>query len=172
MDVKDLVKEFQKNNLTNFQEFYKLTERQVFFTAYAILRDQALAEDIMQDTYLTFLKYVNNLDSKQNILAYLSTIARNLSLNEYKKRKREVVDSEHFANLEGENKDFYSDSKVTAILSLLDNDEEREIVVFHVLLDYKFKDIAKIMEKPLGTILWQYNKAIKKLKERVKVDEF
>jgi RNA polymerase sigma-70 factor (ECF subfamily) len=28
----------------------------------------------------------------------------------------------------------------------------------------KFKDIAATLEKPLGTVLWIYNKAIKKLK--------
>ncbi|HBY65483.1 MAG TPA: RNA polymerase subunit sigma-24, partial [Acholeplasmataceae bacterium] len=33
--------------------------------------------------------------------------------------------------------------------------------------DLKFKDIVPIVDKPLGTVLWIYNKAIKKLKEKV-----
>ena len=33
--------------------------------------------------------------------------------------------------------------------------------------DLKHKEIAKIMKKPLGTITWLYNKAVKKMKEKV-----
>jgi RNA polymerase sigma-70 factor (ECF subfamily) len=34
----------------------------------------------------------------------------------------------------------------------------------------KFKDIAKIVDRPLGTVLWLYNKAIKTLQEYLKVE--
>ena len=61
----------------------------------------------------------------------------------------------------------FGDAKVKAILDLLEDELMREIIVYHVLLDYKFKDIAKIIAKPLGTTLWLYNKGIKLLKERV-----
>ena len=61
----------------------------------------------------------------------------------------------------------YIGSNVITILELLDSQEEREIVTYHVILDYKFADVAKIMSKPLGTVLWIYNRAIKKLKERM-----
>ena len=37
----------------------------------------------------------------------------------------------------------------------------------HAINDLKFKEIASITKKPLGTVLWIYNKAIKKLKEKV-----
>jgi len=30
----------------------------------------------------------------------------------------------------------------------------------------KFREIVPIVDKPLGTVLWIYNKAIKKLKEK------
>ena len=37
----------------------------------------------------------------------------------------------------------------------------------HVINDLKFREIAEIIHKPIGTVLWVYNKAIKKLKEKV-----
>ena len=43
----------------------------------------------------------------------------------------------------------------------------KEVVTLHVINDLKFKEIAKIMKKPLGTVLWIYNKAIKKLRDKV-----
>jgi RNA polymerase sigma-70 factor (ECF subfamily) len=34
----------------------------------------------------------------------------------------------------------------------------------------KFKDIARVVDKPLGTVLWIYNKAIKSLKDYLEVE--
>ena len=44
---------------------------------------------------------------------------------------------------------------------------EREIVTYHVILEYKFAEISQITKKPIGTVLWIYNKAMKVLKSRI-----
>ena len=44
---------------------------------------------------------------------------------------------------------------------------ELEVFILHVIDDLKHREIAKIMKKPLGTITWIYNKALKKMKEKV-----
>ena len=43
-------------------------------------------------------------------------------------------------------------------------EEERSIVLLHVFWGYKHKEIAQQLNLPLGTVLWRYNVAIKKLK--------
>ncbi len=50
------------------------------------------------------------------------------------------------------------------------DDTAKEIVVQHVINELKFKEIAKIVNKPLGTVLWIYNKAMKDLKRKVESD--
>ena len=52
---------------------------------------------------------------------------------------------------------------INDLLKSLD-DTSKEIVILHVINELKFKEIAKIVNKPLGTVLWIYNKAIKTLK--------
>lgn len=47
------------------------------------------------------------------------------------------------------------------------SDDERQIVVLHAVSGYKHKDIADFMEMPLPTVLSKYNRALKKLKERI-----
>jgi RNA polymerase sigma-70 factor (ECF subfamily) len=96
----------------------------------------------------------------------LTIIARNKALNLYKENKRMVYDEDILRNVTYQT-DYHQYSDVDQILSYLDSQEDREIITYHVLLDYKFKDIAKILKKPLGTVLWKYNKAIKYLKERL-----
>lgn len=57
---------------------------------------------------------------------------------------------------------------ILKILNYL-NPDQREVVVLHVINNFKFREVADIMDKPLGTILWIYSKAIKILKEKVGV---
>ncbi|MBE6143192.1 MAG: RNA polymerase sigma factor [Erysipelotrichaceae bacterium] len=164
--MKDFILKFKVNDYSMFNEFYKMTSKQVYFTALGVLKDHSLAEDILQDTYVTFLNNIDNVKENQNIYAYLTMIARNKSLNLLKENKRLVFDEDIMRNITYQtDKNQYSD--VDQILSYLDSQEDREIIIYHVLLDYKFKDIAKIIKKPLGTVLWKYNKAMKYLKERI-----
>ena len=78
--------------------------------------------------------------------------------------KRQVYDEEYIYSVKEE-----SPTDVPDLFYLLDylNEKEREIVILHMIDNLKFKEIAKMKDKPLGTILWLYNKAIKKLKRKV-----
>lgn len=168
MDIKEIILELKRHDDRHFKEFYDLTKKQVYFSAISIVNSSYVADDIVQDTYVNFLKHIDSFDEKRNVFAYLSTIARNLSINYYNKNKREIIDDEYISTTKDEEKDLYAEQRVKDILALLDNETEREVVTYHVILEYKFKDIAQIIDKPLGTVLWIYNKAIKKLQERMK----
>ena len=137
----------------------------IYFTALAILKEHSLAEDILQDTYLSFFANINDVKLTNNIYAYLSTIARNLSINLINKQKSVLSNDEILVSTPDNEKKI--DRDIDNILNLLDSQEEREIITLHVILDYKFIEISRIVDKPLGTVLWIYNKAIKKLKERI-----
>lgn len=165
MDVNVIIKEFKNNNLSNFNTFYNLTHRQVFFSAYSILKDHGLAEDVMQETFINFLNNIHDFKIGHNVYSYLSIIARNLAINIYNKQKHVAINDIYFVNEKTDEK--VIDKDVDKILSLLDDDKEKEVVTYHVILEYKFIEISKIINKPLGTVLWIYNKAMKKLKERV-----
>ena len=165
MDINEIVKELKCHDYSHFNEFYDLTNKAIYFTSFAILKDQGLAEDILQDTYITFFSNIDDVKFGNNIYAYLSTIARNLSINLYNKQKNILSHDEIVSNIPDIEKKI--DRDVDNILNLLDTQEEREIITYHVILEYKFVEICKIVDKPLGTVLWLYNKAINKLKERI-----
>ena len=50
------------------------------------------------------------------------------------------------------------------------NEEEREVISLHVVTGLKHREIAKLLNKPLSTILSKYNRAIKKLQEIARED--
>ena len=41
---------------------------------------------------------------------------------------------------------------------------ERQLVALHLSAGLTFREVASIVERPLGTVLWQYRKAIEKLR--------
>jgi RNA polymerase sigma-70 factor (ECF subfamily) len=45
--------------------------------------------------------------------------------------------------------------------------EELEVFLLHIIDELKHREIAQIMNKPLGTITWIYNNAVKKMKRKV-----
>lgn len=166
MNADSYVKEFRVNNYSRFNEFYNLTYKNVYFTALAVLNDRSLAEDITQDTFVAFLETIDSYRLGANVLSYLSVIARNKSINLYLKDKKTVYDETALTDIKFE-VDYTADTGAEEILNLLSDNEEREIVTYHVILGYKFIEIAGILKKPLGTVLWRYNKALKTLREKV-----
>lgn len=165
MDIDQMIEEFRKQDYTHFDDFYQLTSKQIYFSAITIVKDHALAEDILQETYLSFLNHLSQYKKGANIYAYLSIIARNKSINLYKQQKRTIQNDEML--VQTSDQDPYGNSRIQTILHLLDSQIEQEIVTYHAIFEYKFHEISKIVQKPLGTVLWIYNKAIKKLKERI-----
>lgn len=119
----------------------------------------------MQDTYLKFLNNIHKYKDKTNVIAFIVTIARNLAINEYNKNKKEV----HY-DLSLYEEEIVSKTEETPLLDLVYetlSGIELEVFILHVIDDLKHREIAKIMKKPLGTITWIYNKALKKMKEKV-----
>lgn len=167
-EINLLIKEFKNKNHSNFEKFYNLTSKQVYFTSLNILKNHALAEEITQDVYVKFLSEISSFKEYYNVFSYLTTISRNLSINVYNKNKK-IINDEEIINFAKYDDSIIDDLNAQEILSLIEETSSREIVVYHVIFEYTFLQISKIMKVPLGTILWKYNKTMKYLKERIKL---
>ncbi|RJX23722.1 MAG: RNA polymerase sigma factor [Acholeplasma sp.] len=164
--VKDIIRELRVRNYNHFDTFYSLTKQQVFFAIYAIVKDQSVAEDLLQDTYMRFLEKIDHFKDGYNPVSYMTSIGRNLAFNYYNEKKKEIVSDDYMDMIPAPEEETEDDPDILALLDLLTQDE-REIVVMHVINDLKFREIAEVTQKPLGTVLWIYNKAMKYLKEKV-----
>ena len=161
------VTQFQKEDYKLFDRFYEETSQQVFFTIKKYIKDGMTIEDIMQDVYVKFLKKIQKIDIHQNIKSYLTTMARNASIDYLRKQHPVEYDDQHVYEV-------YDDQMMSEdYLWLLDTlpPNEKDIVYLHVIEEQKFKDIAIIIDEPLGTVLWRYKKAMTTLKEELKKHE-
>ena len=167
MNIDDIINELRVANYAHFDEFYNSTKKNVFFSIAAIVKDNSTIDDLMQDTYIKFLENISKYQSKTSINAYLSTIAHNIAINYYNREKRLVHDEEviDYISDDTKKKNNYEEIEALELLKSLDP-TSKEIVVLHIINDLKFKEIANIVNKPLGTVLWIYNKALKELKKK------
>ena len=171
MSLDEIIEELRVCNYSHFDQFYNETKKTVFFSIASIVKDDSIIDDLMQDTYVKFLENISKYQNKTNIKAFISTIAHNIAINHYNREKKLVHDEELFNYIPDEKKEAksYGEIRVMELLNDLD-DVTKEIVVLHVINELKFKEIAKIVDKPLGTVLWIYNKAMKDLKRKVEDD--
>lgn len=167
-----LAEEISRGNQNAFDELYALTHKAVFLTAYGVLKDRMLAEDVMQDTYLAAFRGMERLREGSNVTGWLTTIARRLAINEYHRRKR--VDSTDFSRESGlEARLTYTDKRESLIAEAAEvlDEESYEIVVLAVVAGYKRREIAKMKGLPISTVSWKYKKGLETLKAYLEKEE-
>lgn len=166
-DIKELVKQLQNGDISVFDDIYYSTKDSVYYTILSIVKDRSLSEDIMQETYLKALEKIHSYKSRSSFNSWIVTIARNLAINEYNRRKRELkVDPNDNELLFGTVESLSEKELLVKEMLEFLSEEEREILVMHVIGDMKHREIAEVLGKPIGTITWKYKEAIHKLKNK------
>jgi RNA polymerase sigma-70 factor (ECF subfamily) len=153
----------QKDEQT-FEFIYHETKATVYAIIVAIVKDKDASNDLMQDTYISMLEKINQYQLGRNFLSWLATIARNKAIDYYRHHKHEVlVDiSETEALFPSVSPRGERNSMVAEMLALL-TETERSIFLLHIMENLPHREISKVMNMPIGTTLWHYNKAIKKI---------
>ena len=166
MDVNTkVIENLKKRNERAFNIVYKKYYRLVYYVAFDILHDASAAEEVMQETFIKLMSNIESYQDNGQFKKYITTIAKNLALNEYKKRKR-------YETVPLEDSFFKSEdySTIDVILTLENTltNEEAKIVSLKVLFDYNFQEIADEIGLTLGATQARYYKAIEKLRKYFK----
>ena len=163
-----LLIQLKNGDLNALDEIYELTSGAVFSIALSVVHNTEEAKDLMMSTYLRIREKINNFSEETNNgYAWILTMAKNLSINENKKLSRstptDFQENEFIATSESVD----CDIPVFKIAKRVLNTEELTIVLLYSVNGYKHREIAKILNKPLGTVLWSYNNSLKKIKKAI-----
>ena len=157
-----------------FEELYNQTRKGLYNFILSICGDHHMAEDIMQSTYIRIRLSAKMYKAGSNTLAWIYTIAKNMTYNELNKRKREI--SLDFDERGGNIGGHYTidDSMSSPLLNIIKtelNQVETQIITLHLISGFKHREIAEMLEKPLGSVLWTYKNALNKIKSRYKEED-
>lgn len=148
-----------------FEELYRRTDRAVFAFALSILRDRQDAEDVMQETYLRIRTHAGAYRPGGNPMAWVLTIAKNLSLMRLRGAGR-LIPVENLPEEDaapGPETSVQDRMVLSAALAELE-DPQRQIVLLHAVTGLKHREIAALLDLPLNSVLSQYTRGLKKLK--------
>lgn len=147
-------------------QLYHATSTGIYAYALSVLKNSHDAEDVLQECYLCVFSSAHTYHSMGKPLAWMMTITKNLCFQRLRERQKvaDVPEEDWEKYLEGNEGISSEDRMVLKECMQLLNDDERKIVVLHAVAGFKHREIAKLLELPLSTVLSKYNRAIKKLK--------
>ena len=164
-----LIEQMSKGNVSAMGELYELIGTDVFAYALSKTASKEDAEDITHDTFVQVWKNATQYKPMGKPLAWIFTIEINLIRRQFNKNQRFIPLDE---SIEAETDDgAFAESVVNneflrQILATLKEDE-REVISLHIVSGLKHREIAKLLGKPLSTVLSRYNRAIKKLQNHI-----
>ena len=152
------------------------------------VRDTAQAEDVTQETFLRLVKGADAYERQAKFTTWLYTIARNLCVDQTRRRKHRkhasldapmdsseesgtlmdvVPGTEMASDRQTVNKQLHEQMQ-RAIGAL--SEEQREVFLMREFLDMPFKQIADVVGVPENTVKSRMRYALEKL--RLELDEY
>jgi len=138
--------------------------------AMGLLNDRAAAEDVVQDVFLSFARSAKGLRSQGSLRSYLATGVLNRVRDRRRQRHR------HAGSLDGLMDPVCESAgpEQTAILveeiARLNQavaelpQEQREVVLLRLKANLKFRDIARLQQTSINTVLGRYRYGLDRLR--------
>lgn len=182
----ELVTRFVKGEQSCFEQLIKRHKSKVFAYINLYIRDQALAEDIFQDTFLKVIQSVKcgRYSDNGKFLSWVMRISHNLIIDHFRRIKQmntisndnyesDIFNSKQFAeeNIEDSmvKKQIHQD--IRKMISHLP-DDQREVVILRHYAGLSFKEIADLTQVSINTALGRMRYALinmRKLMEEKKI---
>lgn len=177
----DIVKDFQNGNNEAFSKLYEEYYSVVYNIAKSVTKDEHLACDITQETFIEVFSTIKNLKEPSAFASWLKTIAYHQCTRHYKKKtvKHEThLDAEAltiFEQIQDEDKDFIPGNtleqkelhKIISDILLQLPEEQRAAIRMYYYDGLSVKEIAEIQEVPEGTVTSRLNYARKAIKKAI-----
>jgi RNA polymerase sigma-70 factor, ECF subfamily len=150
--------------------------------AMTLARNQAEAEDLVQETYLRAVQAFSQLRPDSNLKSWLFTILRNVRLNQVRDglSKPRVVEMDEPSG--GVMREFEDKSSKDPLFLYLTKVKQadvrkaieglpavyREVVVLREWEELSYEEIAHVLDCPPGTVMSRLSRAREKLKEMLR----
>jgi len=167
------------------EELYELYEQKIYYVAYPILNNIQQAEDIVQETFITLyqnLEKVCNLNT-QELKRYILRIAKNKTIDSYRKNKRHKIFLEEYQkespevvdeSIEEWEQHLMCEVQIDTLLTEL-NDSYRQVFKYKVFYNLTYQEISNLMGMTEVNVRKQFERARKQVQNiigGIENDEF
>jgi len=162
IDLNDLLTRSADKDQIAFKTLYAATSPRLFSVLMGMLKNEALAEDILQDSYLKIWEKAKTFkSSKSNAMTWMRTITANTARDKLRALKvRHYKDEcgDYIENLESEGSTPEREHLVATELSRIVKamkglkEVQRECLILSCYHGYSHAELASKLGQPLGTI--------------------
>ncbi|HEY9007588.1 sigma-70 family RNA polymerase sigma factor [Ohtaekwangia sp.] len=150
--------------------------------AYRLTLDSDDAKDLLQDTYLKAYRFIESFQKGTNAKAWLFRILKNSFINDYRKKSKEpskvdYQEVESYYNSEEVDRQITPDLRVEALKDMIGDEisnalnaldvDFRTVIILCDLEGFKYEEMAKILDIPIGTVRSRLHRARNLLKEKL-----
>jgi RNA polymerase sigma-70 factor (ECF subfamily) len=150
--------------------------------AYRLTLDSDDAKDLLQDTYLKAFRFIDSFQKGTNAKAWLFRILKNSFINDYRKKSKEpskvdYQEVESYYNSEDVDRQITPDLRVEALKDMIGDEisnalnaldvDFRTVIILCDLEGFKYEEMAKILDIPIGTVRSRLHRARNLLKEKL-----
>ena len=175
----ELIMRFIKGEQSCFEELIRRHKNKVFAYISLYIRDQALAEDIFQDTFLKVFQSIKSGRYYDNgkFISWVMRIAHNLIIDHFRRIKQmntvsndnyesDIFNSRKFAenNIEDDMIKRQVQKDIRKMITHLP-DDQREVVILRHYAGLSFKEIAEITDVSINTALGRMRYALINLRK-------
>lgn len=183
MDVdKNLIIKCKKYDKISFRELFKMYEKYLYCLCYSYTQNQQDAFDLVQEIYIKVFNNINKFDDRLPFHPWIRRISVNTCLNFKRTIKNNLVSLNQSINEdEGTLEDVLlaEDDVEDEIVNLEIKDiiktnlkeipdKYRIIIVLRYYENLDYNEIAKLLDKPLGTVKTELYRAKALLKNKLK----
>lgn len=178
----ELVQKFLKGDQASIEELINRHRKKVYTYILLVVKDQHLAEDIFQDTFIKVIKSLKDGRYRDNgrFLSWVVRIAHNLMIDHFRKEKQlstisndnydtDLFNSRKFADLTIEDELIYDQitQDVRRLVQELPEDQ-KEVVILRHYCGLSFKEIADQTNVSINTALGRMRYALINLRRLIK----
>jgi RNA polymerase sigma-70 factor (ECF subfamily) len=168
----DLVLKSISGDQAAFSMIVRRHKSKIAATVFGMLGNSMEAEDIGHEVFIRFYNSMENFKGESLLSTYLTRIAINLSLNELKRRRKNIfksfiniTPSESLTDISGKNLDQYEIKEAVGRCISKLSPKLRSVVVLRLIDQYSTEETAEILNLPVGTVLSRLSRGQKLLKE-------
>ncbi len=163
-ELHEIFDKMRKEDKKSYEELYKKYYKLVYNIAFSILKNKENAEDISQNVFIK----IGNLKKEKLPNSYeaswLYTVTKNECISLFRKTKETLtIEDIKNENLEDEIEGIIQKNSYEKMMENLEK-IEKQIIFLKVEAGYSFKEIARLLKMPIGTVQWKYYKSLHALK--------
>lgn len=168
MTIRRLVIKAQKGNDKAFLKLFQQYEEDIYRFAYVYVRNKEDALDVVQEVAYQSFKKIDTLQKPEYFKTWLMKITMNCAINLVKKNKKVVQLKPEFEVFVGSDEEDISLSLSLQELMEALQEDEKNVILLKFYHDHTLKEIAEILDIPLGTAKSVLYRALNKLRKNFK----